>query len=330
MNAVYVQTNDADANSVVAYSRAADGRLTATGSYPTGGRGTGRPHLPSQGSLAIAGDQLLVANAGSDDVSLFAIDGGEPRLVSRVESGGSVPRSIAVQGDLVYVLNTGEPNVTGFRLAGDELRPLGVTQPAGSDPAQVGFSPDGGTLVVTDRADTIHVYAVAADGTLAPPAHVPSAGATPYGFAFTSGGTLVVTEAAGGEVGAASASSYRVAGGEVHRVSEAVGDTRSEVCWAAIAGDRHAYVTNFGDGTISRYAIAADGALELVEPVAATTVMGAKGIRDEALSADGRFLYALDADARQVFGWRVVDDGSLAPVGAADGLPATAAGLAVR
>jgi len=330
MTAVYVQTNDADENAVVAYSRAADGRLTAGGSYPTGGRGSGRPHLPSQGSLAVAGDHLLVANAGSDDISLFAINGaGEPRLVFRVASGGSVPRSIAVHGDLVYVLNTGEPNVAGFRLAGDELRPLGTTRPAGSDPAQVGFSPDGRTLVVTDRADTIHIYAVAADGTVSPPVQVPSAGATPYGFAFTSNGMLVVTEAAGGEIGAASASSYRVAGAEVRRVSEAVGDTRSEVCWAAIAGDRHAYVTNFGDGTISRYTIADDGWLELAEPVAATTVMGTKGIRDEALSADGRFLYALDADARQVFGWRVGHDGSLAPVGVADGLPATAAGLAV-
>jgi 6-phosphogluconolactonase (cycloisomerase 2 family) len=330
MTAVYVQTNDADENAVVAYTRAADGSLTARGSYPTGGRGSGQPHLPSQGSLAVAGGHLLVANAGSDDVSLFAIDArGEPRLASRTASGGSEPRSIAVHGDLVYVLNTGEPNVAGFRLVNDELRPLGTTQPAGSDPAQVGFSPDGRTVVVTDRADTIHVYAVAADGTVSPPAQVPSAGATPYGFAFTSDGTLVVTEAAGGEIGAASASSYRVAGAEVRRVSEAVGDTRSEVCWAAIAADRHAYVTNFGDGTISRYTIADDGSLELAEPVAATTVMGAKGIRDEALSADGRYLYALDADARQVFGWRVGDDGSLTPVGASDGLPATAAGLAV-
>ena len=63
MNAVYVPTNDADANSVVAYRRAADGRLTVIGSYPTGGRGTGRPHLPSQGSVVLAADRLLVAGS---------------------------------------------------------------------------------------------------------------------------------------------------------------------------------------------------------------------------------------------------------------------------
>ena len=68
--------------------------------------------------------------------------------------------------------------------------------------------------------------------------------------------------------------------------------------------------------------------LELLALVAAATRPGEKGLRDEALIEDGRSLYALDADARQVFGWEVADDGSLAPLGSVDGLPATAAGLA--
>ena len=73
--------------------------------------------------------------------------------------------------------------------------------------------------------------------------------------------------------------------------------TRSEVCWAAVSqDDRYAYVTNFGDGTISSYTIGDDGDLSLLAPVAATTVDGQKGIRDEAFSADGEYLYALHAD----------------------------------
>ena len=48
---------------------------------------------------------------------------------------------------------------------------------------------------------------------------------------------------------------------------------------------RFAFVTNFGDGTISSYAIGDDGSLELVDPVAGSTVLGEKGVRDEALSA---------------------------------------------
>jgi 6-phosphogluconolactonase (cycloisomerase 2 family) len=154
----------------------------------------------------------------------------------------------------------------------------------------------------------------------------PSSGATPYGFDFTNDGTLVVTEAFGGTVGAAAASSY---GARLAPVSRSVANTRSEVCWAAVTKDgRYVFVTNFGDGTISSYSIAGDGSLELVDAVAGSTTLGAKGVRDEALSADGRFLYALDADARRVFAFAVRDDGRLDPVGDVDGLPETAAGLA--
>jgi 6-phosphogluconolactonase (cycloisomerase 2 family) len=112
-------------------------------------------------------------------------------------------------------------------------------------------------------------------------------------------------------------------------VSASVADTRSEVCWAAVAKDgRFVYVTNFGDGTISSYAIASDGTIELAEAVAGSTRLGQPGVRDEAISEDGRFLYALDADTQMVHGWRIDADGRLSEVGAADGLPSTVAGLA--
>jgi 6-phosphogluconolactonase (cycloisomerase 2 family) len=91
---------------------------------------------------------------------------------------------------------------------------------------------------------------------------------------------------------------------------------------------RFVFVTNFGDGTISTYEIAGDGSIELREAVAATTVEGEPGIRDEALTSDGRFLYALHADTGRVFGWEVQNGGALAPLGSANGLPLTAAGLA--
>ena len=62
--------------------------------------------------------------------------------------------------------------------------------------------------------------------------------------------------------------------------------------------------------------------------VAAAAVDGTPGLRDEDLSADGRFLYAVDADGGRVFGWEV-DDGQLSPLGSWNGLPATVAGIAV-
>ena len=332
---VYVQTNDADQNEVVVFARGAHGELERRGSHLTGGKGSGAPHLPSQSSVVLDGDRLLVTNAGSNDVTLFAIDGDNLTALDRVPSAGSTPRSVAVRGKRVYVLNTeGEPNLAGFSLEDDRLievqgsvHPLG----AGSDPAQAAFTPDGRTLLVTDRAsDSIHAFAVDRDGLVRDKVTHRSSGATPYGFDVREDGVLVVTEAAGAEVGKASASSYRLEGqAKLAPVSGAVGSTRSEVCWAAISKDgRTVFVTNFGDGTISTYAIGDDGSIELREAVAATTVEDEPGLRDEALSSDGRYLYALHADTGRVFGWQVEADGKLAPLGSANGLPLTAAGLA--
>ena len=97
-----------------------------------------------------------------------------------------------------------------------------------------------------------------------------------------------------------------MSGAELQLISGSIGDTRSEVCWVVITKDgRFAYVTNFGDGTVSSYEIAADRSLKLSDPVAGSTGRNDKGLRDEALSADGRYLYAIDPDAQKLFAWAV-------------------------
>jgi len=118
MERVYVQSNGAERNQVIAFDRSDDGRLDPLGSYETGGRGTGIPHLASQSSVVLSdgGDWLLVANAGSDDLSLFAVEPDSLRLSARVPSGGSAPTSVAVRGGIVYVLNNGTPGIAGFTL----------------------------------------------------------------------------------------------------------------------------------------------------------------------------------------------------------------------
>jgi 6-phosphogluconolactonase len=326
---VFVQTNEADENKVVAFERETGRR----GAVATGGRGDGVPHLTSQGSIVLAtdGEHLLVANAGSSDISVFST-GPMPELVAVVASGGSAPKSIAEHGGLVYVLNTGDANLTGFTLSDGGLTELPGSRRElgeGSDPAQVGFTPDGSSLVVTDRGrNAINVYPVDADGMLGEPTTTMSAGPTPYGFTFASGGTLVVTEAFGAAKGKAAASSYRLHGGAAEPVTESVGNGRSEICWAVASADgRHVFTTNFADGAVSRWEVGMDGTLALVDAVAATSVDGQPGLRDEDLSGDGSFLYALDADAGQILAWRV-DDEKLEPAGAWNGLPATVAGLA--
>jgi 6-phosphogluconolactonase (cycloisomerase 2 family) len=329
---IFVQTNEAHRNRVVAFARRADGRLGDHAVYETGGTGDGVPHLTSQGSVVLGddGSRLLVTNAGTGDLSVFAV-GDRLELLETVPTG-TAPKSVAEHAGLVYVANTGDPSLVGFRLGrnGVERPDARVDLPAGSDPAQVGFTPDGSTLVVTDRgSDSILLYHVAADGRLAEPRVVPSSGPTPYGFAFTQDGILLVTEAFRAEKGKAAASSYRLNGAGATPVSRSVGNGRSEICWAVVSHDgRYVFTTNFADGAVSRYAIGADGTITLDHAVAGTSVDGRRGLRDEALASDGPFLYAIDADAGRIFGWAVDGDGRLTDIGSWNGLPTTVAGLA--
>lgn len=335
--AVYVQTNDATANEVLVFERSADGALAGIGHFATGGRGSGEPHLASQSSVVLSDDgrHLLVVNAGSDELTLFVVEAGGLRLADRVASGGATPTSVAIHGDLVYALNNGTATIAGFRIEDDRLAQLLESarrlSADDADPAQVSFSRDGRTLAVTERGtDSISSYAIDERGYADGRVTIKASGKTPYGFDFTVDGVMIVTEAFGGAVGAAAAASYSVTGpGNIAPVSGSVGDSRSEVCWAAISHDgRFAYVTNFGDGTVSSYAIGPDGSLELLAAVAAATVAGQKGIRDEAITRDGRFLYAIHPDAQKLFGWVVQSNGELDPIGAFEGVPATVAGLA--
>jgi 6-phosphogluconolactonase len=335
--AVYVQTNAAP-NEVIAFRRADDGSLDLIGSVATGGDGDGTPHLQSQGSVTLTGDgqYLLVTNAASDDLSVFSVaSDGSIEFRERVHTG-STPRSVDESDGLVVVLNTGEPGLASFRLDDEGIAAVEGGDQAldrsDADPAQVAFSPDGSMVVITQRGtDSVVTYEVAPDGTFGASSEVASEGPTPYGFAFTSDGTLVVTEAYRAEKGAAAASSYTIVDGSLVARTSSVGNGRSEICWAVVTpDDRFAFTTNFADGAVSRYAIASDGSLSLEDATAGISVEGMPGLRDEALSGDGRFLYAIDADGGRIYGWSVDAEGSLEPVGSWEGVPATVAGLAAR
>ncbi|MEO5825622.1 MAG: beta-propeller fold lactonase family protein, partial [Gemmatimonadales bacterium] len=295
------------------------------------------------------GSRLYVVNVGSSDISVFDVTSSGLRLVEREPSGGTQPFSLTLRGGLLYVLNRGsEPaaapaNITAFTVSPTGmLTPLaGSTRPLSTpypDPAQVSYTPNGLSLVVTEKAtDKIDTYALGNDGRAisATPAVYASNGVTPFGFDFTTTGTLVVSEAFGGVVGEAATSSYSLAGG-FSVISGSVQDTQSEVCWTAIThDDRFAYVTNFLTGTISSYTVNANGSITLLKAVAGRTAFGF-GPRDEEFTADGRYLYVIDIGltdeaTRGVHGFRVESDGSLTALGVAriSGYPAVA-GLDAR
>lgn len=335
VSAIYMQTNELDGNRMLGFDTDPTGTLISGAEFQTGGAGDGVPHLASQGSVVLSddGQHLLVTNAGSGDVSDFGMGPSGMRLMQTAPTGGA-PKSVAEHDGLIYVLNTDTPSLSGFHIDSDRMQMLPDSTrmlQSDADPAQVGFSPDGDTLLITERgANAIASYPVRADGQLGEPHLSPSSGPTPYGFAFTPQGALLVTEAFGAQKGMAAASSYITHGGDLTPTSRSVGSGRSEVCWAVVSNDGHyLFTTNFGDGAVTRYAIGADGSLTLDDAAAATTIEGQAGLRDESMSRDGRFLYAIHSDSHRLYGWSLGSAGALTPIGSWEGLPETVAGLAV-
>lgn len=341
--AVYTMTNDASGNEVVVFDRAADGTLTLSNTYSTGGSGSGGG-LGNQGGVVLSSNNrwLFAVNAGSNDISVFAVQSHGLNLSDRVPSGGERPVSVTVHRRFVYVLNAGNPddgNITGFFLTSHgKLKQIpNSTQPLSSsgvtDPAQVGFSPNGGLLVVTEKAtNTLSTYLLGNNGLVSGPNSQPSVGVTPFGFSFNRRGVLAVSEAFGGMANQSAASSYRAgddANGILHPISESVGSTQTAACWLVITKNgRFAYVTNTGSGSISSYRIGNNGSLSLLDAVAGT---GTNPL-DAALSNNSRFLYTLNNGAGTISAFQVNSNGSLTFVAETGAVltPGVTNGLAAR
>ena len=332
VGAVFVTTNDATANAVVAFSRDAEGALTLTGRTPTGGRGIGGTvdPLASQFALTLSENSqtLFVVNAGSNDVSSFAVDGSSLTLRSRVTSGGIRPVSVASGQRALYVLNAESSTISVIRvnnngaLAASPVQTIALGAGA-RGAATIRLSRNGRLLAVTARvSNTIDSYVVERDGTLSGGSTIASAGNVPFGFDYTPRGQIIVSEA-----GSRSTSSYQQAkDGTLHIVSGAVPTLQLAPCWVIVDnGGRFAYVVNSGSGSISAFAIDADGSLSLAPAnvVAGFTGTGSQPL-DVDLSRDGKFLYALENGTGTVGVLRTNADGSLTALADAPGLEARA------
>ena len=333
---VYTMSNETDGNAVLAFRQHGD-TLVPAGSFPTGGKGSGGG-LGNQGALAFSddGDALLVVNPGTNDISVFQINGRQLRLIDRVPSGGISPISIATHEDYVYVLNAGgQGNIAGFELTHhNKLKPIaGSIQPlsgANTAPAQISFNLSGDALIVTEKAtQMIDTYAVDEDGVASAPVSQRSNGATPFGFSFTRRGVLVVSEAFGGAPNGSAVSSYSLRDGQLTVLSGSVPTTQTAACWIVITKNgKFAYASNTGSNNISSYRVRRAGQLTLQEAVATPT--GAGPI-DMALNKNSRFLYVLNAGSHSLEVFRVDrGNGRLTPGTGVSGLPNGANGLVAR
>jgi 6-phosphogluconolactonase len=333
---VFVMTNDAAKNEVLAYQRLFDGRLTVKERIVTGGRGSGgtTDPLQSQGSLVLSQDhsQLFAINSGSGTLSSFHVVGGLPILVDQEPTGGSEPVAVTEHNGTVYVLNAGgngaivafqTDNFGHLRQVRDSTTHLTATHSGGSS---ISVSPDGKTLVVIEKVpNNIDTFPIHADGTLG--TVVINHSVTPGVFAavFAPTGTLIVSENQPGGTDVSSISSYTInADGSIAAISQSLPTLGDGNCWNAITPDgRFVYADNSATNTVAGFSVAANGTLT---PIGGTIVgnnPAATTNLDLTTSTDGKFLYTLNSGAGSVSIYRINPDGTLVGLGDIDGLPKT-------
>ncbi|MEP6619438.1 MAG: beta-propeller fold lactonase family protein [bacterium] len=336
---VYTLTNAASGNAVLSFGRYADGTLAPADTFATTGNGTGGG-LGSQGAVVLSqdGQQLFAVDAGSNQVTSFRVTSTGLVRASTVSSGGTLPISVTEHGGLLYVLNAGGAgNIAGFRVDGNaNLAPLAESKRnlggTAVDPAEVSFSPDGGMLVVTEKAvNRIATYIVGVSGTPSAAIVNNSAGQTPFGFSFDSRGTMVVSEAFGGAPGLSAASSYRInANGTLQVLSASVPTHQTSACWAVVTNSGlFAYLSNTGSGTVSGYNVH-DRRLTLLDASGLTGSTG-PGTADAALAGNSQFLYTRNGGDKSISAFQVNNGtGALTSLSGVAGLPAGSVGLAAR
>jgi 6-phosphogluconolactonase (cycloisomerase 2 family) len=142
----------------------------------------------------------------------------------------------------------------------------------------------------------------------------PSAGPGLFGVLFAPNGIALTTQT--GPTGANDASalsSYAVhSDGTLSAISANIPTLANATCWNVVTPDgRFVYTSNPGSGTISGFALAANGELTAIgETILATLPTGSSNL-DIAITPDGKFIYTLDSGTGKVSAWAINADGTL-------------------
>jgi 6-phosphogluconolactonase len=327
---VYTSTNSAAGNQVEVFARNRHGTLSLAGTYNTGGTGTAANY--GQGAVTLSPDRrtLLVVDAGSNQVSDFAVlPNGVLRLRNVVASGGASPTSVAIRGGLAEVLNSGgTANVAGFFATPAGLVAIpGGSQPlsaGASTPEDIAISPGDRNVVVTEKgSDTIDTFAVGFAGTLGPAVTSPSDSALSFAEVFTPSGQLLVADDGANDTSAVSP--YRIApNGVLNATQAAVPDGQTAACWITRGRNGDVFVDNAGSGTVSSYQVSFTGQVTFVGNTSAGTEV--KPL-DNAVSSDGQNLYLVNGITSELVEFSIGPDAQLTAIGT-QALPAGSEGVA--
>ena len=355
---VYVQTNTAPVNYVVAFDRAHDGTLSNPVRYATLGAGKpaanpplGIPFLDSSGSVTLSdnGRFLFVVNAGDNTLTSFRVGGDGLELADIIPTFGSRPVSVTTDDHLVYVLNSEmtDASISGYRVDGDGgLTPIAgshepTSQPNGGMPAQVEFDSTGNFVTVSERLagtkGVLDTYAIDHNGAAGPPVAHPSSDNGPFGIVFTHDDLMIVSNEHFPDVFPptllSSVSSY---GFGSHNGAVTPIDTElahaGGACWNVITNDgKFVLVTSPFTSNINSFAI--DKKTGNLTPVNGTSVVATTtGLAlDEALSNNSKYLYVLDSAgfaSSAIDEYKVNKDGTITKIGTSSSFEGSAAGAA--
>lgn len=341
-NQLYTQTNES-ANTVLQFTRGADGRLTRGASVATGGAGTngirlnGTPGPNTLGSqfsvITVPASRLLItANGGDNSISVFGLDAssGAPVLMRNTKTAGLRPNSLAMANQVLYASFLGGSLQLGaYRLAADgslaqiglyNVAQMGGLNPAMVAPTQILVSPDQRFVVVSTgtASNAVLSFPINADGSLGNPVANTTQFATPFAgqFVRTSGGSTVYLSTG---ITGISLTAYTMSStGVLTPLSQAAATGVGAPCWLSVTPDgRYAYVGN-GSGSISSYAIGPDGSLTLLQAMAAAEPGVLAGVNsvagDSWVSPDGRVLYSTYLGADKIVSYAIAADGTLAKI----------------
>jgi len=334
---VFVMTNNADHNEILAYQKSSDGDFVLRSHVRTGGRGSGgsTDPLQSQGSLTLSQDHelLFAVNAGSGTVSSFHLVKGLPVLIDHEPTDGAFPVAVAEHNGTIYVLNAGGNGaIVAFHVDGpgrlheiqNSITPLTALNDGASS---IAVSPDGLTLVVIEKGpNNIDTFPIHPDGTLG--AVVVNHSVTPGVFSavFAPNGALIVSENQPNGTDVSSISSYTVQpNGKIQAISQSVPTFGDANCWNVITPNgKFVYVDNAATSTVAGFTVGVNGALTpIAGTIVATEPSGATNL-DMSISGDGNTLFTLNSGLGSVSVFNINSDGTLTLLGNIDDLPKSA------
>jgi 6-phosphogluconolactonase len=330
---VYIESNDAGGNAVVVYTQQLNGKLSWSSSTNSGGNGSGAG-LGSQSAIAVNKDDglLFAVNAGSNSVSSFKINNdGSLELKATVGSGGTLPVSVCTKNNLVYVVNSTTANISGYTVDADgNLASINGSETSLSDitalPAQIAFSPDGNTLLVTEKTTSkISSFSLDANGVVTSAVYTNSVGEEPFGFDFSRGKYMIVSNAFQGADNASTCTSYTNLSWNISDVNGSVANHQSASCWVKTTKyGRYAFVTNAKSNNIVTYYVNPSGAIYYLPWSPA--VSGA-GPNDITVSDNNLFVYNINSGDHSITEFIRGDAGTLRSIGTVTSIPSAAAGI---